>query len=191
MTQHAQTRDIGALPRFAAKAYKSVEGSQLLEFALVLPLLLVLVVGIANFAQAFNLKQELNNAAREGARYGASQSSQPGDVETKAAAQAVGNVVQNYLTNAGLTACTFSAPTPTTYLYTYAGSPAGCSLVIDRDYVYTTVSGGTATATRVTLGYPYGWNVGASFSSVMRLFVPGSATALPSSISSDAVMQNL
>ncbi len=41
-------------------------GSQLLEFAVALPLLVVLVVGIFDFGEAFNVKQKLSNMAREG-----------------------------------------------------------------------------------------------------------------------------
>src|SRR5260370_20680101 len=48
---------------------RSSSGSQLLEFALVVPLLLAMVIGILDFGQAYNLKQKLTNAAREGARF--------------------------------------------------------------------------------------------------------------------------
>jgi Flp pilus assembly protein TadG len=51
----------------------SAEASSIAEFAIALPLLVVLVVGIFDFGGAFNEKQELNNAVREGARFGASQ----------------------------------------------------------------------------------------------------------------------
>ena len=36
-------------------------GSQLLEFAVALPLLVVFVVGIFDFGEAFNVKQKMNN----------------------------------------------------------------------------------------------------------------------------------
>ncbi|MFY9648165.1 MAG: TadE/TadG family type IV pilus assembly protein [Terriglobales bacterium] len=42
-------------------------GSSLLEFAIVLPLLVVFVVGIYDFSGAFNLKQKIDQAAQEGA----------------------------------------------------------------------------------------------------------------------------
>lgn len=41
----------------------------MLEFALVLPILLALVCGIIDFGWLFYNKSELNNCAREGARY--------------------------------------------------------------------------------------------------------------------------
>jgi Flp pilus assembly protein TadG len=52
---------------------RGIEAAALIEFAVALPLLVVLVIGIFDFGGAFNLKQELNNAVREGARFGASQ----------------------------------------------------------------------------------------------------------------------
>ena len=46
-------------------------GSQLIEFAFVAPLLLVVVFGIANFGLMFQRYEVLTNAAREGARVAA------------------------------------------------------------------------------------------------------------------------
>src|SRR5580693_1611210 len=43
------------------------QGSSLLEFAIVLPLLVVFVVGIYDFSGAFNEKQKIEQAAQEGA----------------------------------------------------------------------------------------------------------------------------
>src|SRR4051812_42050175 len=43
-------------------------GAAAVEFALVLPLLLVLVFAIVDFGRAFFIKETLNHAAREGAR---------------------------------------------------------------------------------------------------------------------------
>ncbi len=57
-------------------------GAQLVEMALVLPLLLLLAVGILDFGTAYNLRQILNNSAREAARLGASQPALSGDLTT-------------------------------------------------------------------------------------------------------------
>lgn len=46
-------------------------GQALIEFAFILPLLLVIVGGIVDFALAFFVGQVIENAAREGARAGA------------------------------------------------------------------------------------------------------------------------
>lgn len=51
-------------------AYRSLnrKGQALVEFALVLPVLLLLVVGMLEFARAWNLHQSMTDAVREGAR---------------------------------------------------------------------------------------------------------------------------
>ena len=47
-------------------------GAVFLEFALVLPVFMVLILGTFSGAQAYNLKQSVTSGAREGSRYGAS-----------------------------------------------------------------------------------------------------------------------
>jgi hypothetical protein len=49
---------------------KSEQGQTLVEFALILPILLVLVIGIFDFGSAFNSKNDLNFLANTAARYG-------------------------------------------------------------------------------------------------------------------------
>ena len=44
-------------------------GQALAEFALVLPLILLFMAGIIEFGRAWNIKQAVTDAAREGARY--------------------------------------------------------------------------------------------------------------------------
>lgn len=48
---------------------KSERGQAMVEFALVLPLLLILLCGIIDFGWLYYNQITLNNAAREGARY--------------------------------------------------------------------------------------------------------------------------
>ena len=45
-------------------------GQGLVEFALVLPVLLLILVGLSEFARIFAIYSNLFNAAREGTRYG-------------------------------------------------------------------------------------------------------------------------
>lgn len=52
-------------------ALKRVRGQSLVEFALALPLLVLLVAITADIGRAFTAYIELGNMAREGARYGA------------------------------------------------------------------------------------------------------------------------
>jgi len=48
----------------------SQRGAELVEFALVLPILLLVIMGIIDFGFAFQRYQVITNAAREGARVG-------------------------------------------------------------------------------------------------------------------------
>ena len=68
-------------------------GQSLVEFAILIPVLLVIVIGIFEFGRAWNIDQVLTNAAREGARLAVIQTSSLGDVQT---------VVSNRLVEAGL-----------------------------------------------------------------------------------------
>lgn len=52
-------------------------GASAVEFALVLPMLLLLVFGIVEFGRAFNIHIQLTGAAREGARVAALESGDP------------------------------------------------------------------------------------------------------------------
>jgi Flp pilus assembly protein TadG len=47
---------------------KGRRGQAMVEFALILPILLLLVIGIVEFGRAWNISQTLTDAAREGAR---------------------------------------------------------------------------------------------------------------------------
>jgi Flp pilus assembly protein TadG len=71
-------------------------GATILEFALILPLFLVLTVGILEFARAFNIWQVVVNSAREGARIVALP---PGSQSNTALVQAR---IDDYLTSNGL-----------------------------------------------------------------------------------------
>jgi Flp pilus assembly protein TadG len=44
-------------------------GAAAVEFALILPILLLLVLGLVEFSRVFNVQISLSNAAREGARH--------------------------------------------------------------------------------------------------------------------------
>jgi Flp pilus assembly protein TadG len=80
-------------------------GSELIELAIVLPLLLLIFAAIIDFGFLFQRYEALTNAAREGARLG----TLPGYAVTDVQAR-----VQSYLDSAGLTATI----TPATVTYT-------------------------------------------------------------------------
>lgn len=58
-------------------------GSAVIEFALVLPILVMLVFGIFQFGLFFNRQQGFHAAAREGARVGAIPTSTVADIESR------------------------------------------------------------------------------------------------------------
>lgn len=178
-------------------------GAQLVEFALVLPFLLVFLVGIIDFGTAWNLKHKLNNAAREGARFGAGESPLDLTQTNPPTVQAVQNVVVHYLINANMTSSTTGVCGMTTSTSPDAGgnltsgwtytSPSNCPgtsakfvLKIERNYTYNDSGGNPVHATRVTLTFPYTW----SLNRVMGLLVSGANPTFTPTISSDAIMEN-
>ena len=56
------------MTRHRVRWWRREEGQALVEFALVVPVLLLLIVGLAEFARAWNTKQVLTDAARESLR---------------------------------------------------------------------------------------------------------------------------
>jgi Flp pilus assembly protein TadG len=181
-------------------------GSQIVEFAVALPLLVVFVVGIFDFGNAFNIKYKLTNAVREGARFAAAQPtsdlSQP-TVGTTGSLESVASQVANNLLTANVNDCglsgvanqTVTQPAPLTWTYTTSTGCSGATLTltIERGYTFTAPAssiyplGLTVEATRVTLSYPYKWQ----FNRVIQFLVPGGTFPGTSQISVVSVMQNL
>ncbi len=168
----------------------STDGAQLVEFALAAPFLLVMIIGIFDFGGVYNLKQKLNNAAREGARYAVNQSSNISDISTTSVG-AVGTVVSNYLTNAGVTKCTVGSASGGPVDFTFSSTSSGCGsfkLEVNRG---ATITSGSVTylATKVTITYPYAWSIG----NIMKLFMPASTlnSGLPATVQTDTTMQNI
>src|SRR5580700_6283686 len=96
---------------------RETEAAALIEFAVALPLLIVLVVGIFDFGGAFNLKQELNNAAREGARFGAAQPSNDLGQTNAPSVNAVRYLVDSYLQTAHINDCGLNSDSTTTWAF--------------------------------------------------------------------------
>ncbi|MGH9512505.1 MAG: TadE/TadG family type IV pilus assembly protein [Terriglobales bacterium] len=171
------------------------EASQIVELAITLPLLLVVAVGLTDFSGAFNLKFRLSNAAREGARFAANQSTADLSNTTPASIVAIRDVVDNYLTalkinDCGLSSVVSPAQSVLTWTYTAStGCPGTLTLTINRGDTFA-VAGGTPAvveATDVKISYPYQWR----FSNVIQLLVPGATYAGLTQITEDAVVQNL
>lgn len=179
--------------RACARLLHSTEGVQLLEFALTLPVLLVMAVGIFDFGAAYNLKQKMTNGAREGVRIAVNQS--PADLTQPipGSIQSIRDAVVNYLNGENVNTTMFpAAPTQTapmqwTYYSTASGAPL---LVIDRGRPVPVTSGGVTTliiSSRVALNYDYTW----SFHRIMKLLQPSSNYAGSFVISTDVTMRNL
>lgn len=186
---------------------RETRGAQLLEFALVLPMLVVMAVGIIDFGGAYNVKHILTNSAREAARITASttlsdSASNCVSATTPCSIQAAADAVEQYLTNTGMSAASCISPSAPsgsgTLKWTYScdsgnktscgGSNAKVCLQIDRGFVTTGGPSGTVIpSTQVTLQYPYTWTYG----KVIGLLVKGATASLPSTISTSVVMQNL
>src|SRR5712692_2702691 len=80
-----------------AKVWDRSEGSALLEFALVLPLLVVFIVGIYDFSGAYNQKQKIEHAAQSGAIIAAGQPTGDMEVPDPASLLPVATVIFNSL----------------------------------------------------------------------------------------------
>jgi Flp pilus assembly protein TadG len=102
-------------------------GAELIEFAIALPLLLMVVAGIIDFGILFQRYETVTNAAREGARVGILPDYAEADVQAR---------VNSYLAAAGLTA---TAPAP----------------AVDYDNVEVSPGGPTVSVVRVTVQYPH------------------------------------
>ncbi len=187
------------MPSHIGKGVRSSAGAQLVEFALSLPLLLVMVVGILDFGQAFNLKQKLNNAAREGARFAIEEPCADCTKAAPSTTQAIENSIVNYLKNAGVNVCGLTGTTvPTTGPQPFASwtftSPSACpgtttnfTIEIDRGNTFLDSNGATVTSSQVIINSPYAW----TFNRIIALLVPSSTYQAVTTISSDATMQNL
>jgi Flp pilus assembly protein TadG len=83
--------------RSSIQAIHVERGSQLVELAMVLPVLLVLTAGVVDFARAWNARQILANAAREGTRLGISQPTSDLDNNNPPSIQQICQSVADYL----------------------------------------------------------------------------------------------
>jgi Flp pilus assembly protein TadG len=100
-------------------------GAVLIEFALVLPILLLLMAGMFDFGFAFQKYQAVTNAAREGARMAVLPGYSVPDVQARVAA---------YLAASGVS----GAPTATVEFETPPAPPGGASFSVAKVHVQLT-----------------------------------------------------
>jgi Flp pilus assembly protein TadG len=147
--------------------WRGESATQIVEFALSLPLLVLFVVGIFDFSGAITLKQKLTNAAREGARVAAAgPASDLGKALIPASVEDAFYVVSNYLLSEKVNPCGLAGDPPAlsgtlTWKSTATtGCPgAGLVLTINRGCIPQPVSTttGNVVSTCVTIQYPYKW----------------------------------
>lgn len=189
--------------RAAGRLLVIADGASLVEFAVSLPLLVVLLVGILDFGGAFNLKQELNNATREGAQFGAAQPvNDLFNTGTPPSVDAIRYLVDSYLITAQINDCglgSLSGATSGSYpVWTYIATGCGgnLQLTIQRGCLpppsspscpqdVITSPNTNLMITRVAIQYPYQWH----FNNVIQLIAPGSNFAL-STIPTDSTAVN-
>jgi Flp pilus assembly protein TadG len=185
------------------KVWESSEGSALLEFAIVLPLLVVFIVGIYDFSGAYNQKQKIEHAAQLGAAVAAGQPTGDRDpaISNPESLQPVVDVIFNSLADdavlpqanqgsctAAAAAVTHITPPPLQWTYTIADCAApladALTVTIDRGVL---VAGTPATvSTAVTVSFPYRWR----FNSVIQLLVPGASYAAVTDLRQKATVHN-
>lgn len=99
-----------------ATSTRQEQGAVAVEFALILPILVLLVFGIVEFGRAYNAKISLQHAAREGVRVHALQTGEDPVAITKAAAASLDG---SQITVA-FTACNSGDPTELTATYPFS-----------------------------------------------------------------------
>jgi Flp pilus assembly protein TadG len=167
--------------------------SQIAEFAVSAPLLLVFVVGIFDFGGAYNVKQKISAAAQEGTITAASQTTTDLSQSPPPSNQAPLNAVFNYLVNEKVIAygtCTTTGVVPSrtnlSWTYTINGCPDTLVIIINRGSVFSAAGGVKVVSTDVNVSYPYHWR----FASVIQLIAPGATYLGTTQITGDAVAAN-
>lgn len=159
----------------------------MVELALILPFLLLMLVGIIDFGEAWALKDQLTSAARDGARVAVADFNDTTNPQlcgtTPCSVQAAASALVTSLTNSNVDTCglnpssTLPALTaPFTWTYTSnncASSGLPWTITMNRALVCpgtttVTTSGGTVTpaialCTMITVSYPYNWNFASVF----------------------------
>jgi hypothetical protein len=183
--------------------------AQIVEFAVALPLLIVFVVGIFDFSNAFTLKQKLTNIARDTARTVAAEptsdlrNTMPMSVSD--AFYLVDNYLkQNHINDCGVDLTKVSRPAGVLIwqfsIAPTSSAPCGIKIVINRGYyfplpflnqppgpdctVHPNPGSAQMVGTCISIQYTYPWRFGEAASLL------GRNTMLPQTISAQAVNEN-
>jgi Flp pilus assembly protein TadG len=110
---------------------KDQEGASAIEFAIVLPLLMMMLFGIIEFSIAFYDKAMITNASREGARAGIVLQPAPREAATEDAE--IQNVIDYFLADKLITLGTTNIPA---VAITREGFSTGDALTVTVTYIY-------------------------------------------------------
>lgn len=194
------------LASLAGRAWREERAAQLVEFAVSLPLLVVFVVGIFDFSNAFTMKQKFTNVARDAARAAAADPASDLGLSSPLSVTDAFEVVDSYLLANGIDDCgmTLASGTKSGLTWTFkvtatTSAPCGIIVTVNRGYYFpitgaslpsvscASQSPGTKTAvigTCVSVQYTYPWR----FGRVASLLGP--SAALPSMVSAVSVAMN-
>lgn len=180
------------LPR-RCERLTATHGAQLVEFAVSLPFLALIVVGIMDFGSAVTLKHKLDITVEQAARVAANQTYADITNAFPKSTEAIRSAVVSSLLSMKASDCGLSSAVPTktdlSWTFNAAGCPGALQLVIDRGVVYQN-PGNTPEwieANRITLSYPYQW----SFGRVSQVVVPGSSFVGPTQLRAETVVPSL
>lgn len=136
------------------RALRSTRGAAVVEFAIIFPVLAMLIFGVIDFGRAFFLRTNLVAAVREGARSGATRE----DACTTAGVTAIQARVQQYVNSFGGAIVTAAVSTPGGC----AGGAVTNVVVTITNYTFTPVTPvfrliNYTTALRITVSATYRW----------------------------------
>lgn len=140
--------------------WRSERGAELIEFAIVVPLLLLLLAGIFDFGMMFRTLEVVTNAAREGARVGVLPGYADADVQAR---------VDAYMAASGLTGSPYTVSVANTAVATGAGTFTARSVTVNLPYQFAILD---------VIGIAFGGSIGTiplRAVSVMRTETPAAA----------------
>ncbi len=180
----------GKIQKTSRRLRNSEKGVEMIELALVLPLLILLLVGFLYYGNAWATKDKLDGAGRDAARVAVNDfndTTNPQCGGTPCSVQAAASAAVVALANANIDTCGMSsAGGAASGVFTWTFTSGGCAssgapwtMVVERA-VSTPVGGTDVLSTRVTLSYPYAWN-----------FVSVNPFGSPIILGSQTIMANL
>lgn len=124
----------GVRYRFFTRFLRQQEGAVAVEFAILVPIFLVLIFGIVDFGHAYYMKQMVSNASREGARYGSRYNSDSTGIHLKP--NALNPSIGSYVTTKYSFLQNIQVPTPSGAGYTTgaAGDDLGVTVTATKTW---------------------------------------------------------